>query len=474
MDKFKLKVLSPSEALIGEIKIDPVVEFYDIVTKKNKKGVTGKAILQTHIEIPDSDKNEINLQLQLTYQACTAKYCLLPKRIPIELKIPIKQKTSTQIISDNTTSEVDLLQKAAQKGYLSLFLFVFIAGLLTSFTPCIYPMIPITLAILGNPSHGGSRSMKKRFFISLTYVLGIALTYSLLGLLAATTGALFGSLLGHPIAVFFISLFFLLMGLSMLGLFEIQAPAFIRNKMQNTKATSGYIGAFFSGLVAGVIAGPCVGPVLVSILAIVAQNQNQVLGFFLLMTFALGFGQLFLILGTFSHLIKFLPKSGRWMNGIKYIFGLMLIGASLYFSWPVLQRYVFTHKEVQNTHSLPWQNYSEELVKKAQQDQRPIIIDFWADWCGACIELEQKSFSHSDVKQFLQTRNFLLLKFDATLDSEDLDALKRKYKIVGLPHIVFYNSQGKWRDDLTLKGYEDYLQLLQRLNKVDESLQINK
>jgi thiol:disulfide interchange protein DsbD len=202
----------------------------------------------------------------------------------------------------------DAFGQALKIGGLQVFLFVFVSGFLTSLTPCVYPMIPITISIIGARSAQSQRS--RAFLLSLSYVLGIAFTYSLLGLFAAFSGALFGSALSNPWVVGFVGLVFVAMALSMFGLFELQVPAVIRDKFGNRSTGSGFGGAFLAGLFSGIVASPCIGPVLVSILTYVAQTKNALFGFSLLFTFALGMGLLFLAIGTFSGLTSKIPKSG--------------------------------------------------------------------------------------------------------------------------------------------------------------------
>jgi thiol:disulfide interchange protein DsbD len=173
------------------------------------------------------------------------------------------------------------------------FLFVFAIGLLTSLTPCIYPMIPITIAVLGKEAH--ARSRWQNILVSICYVLGIGVTFSALGVFAASTGALFGSFMSSAWVLGFVCLVFFAMSLSMFGLFEIQAPQFLRDGILSHLHLHGYLGAFVSGLLAGVVASPCVGPVLVGVLTFVAQTQSLWLGFWLLFTYALGMGVLFLV-----------------------------------------------------------------------------------------------------------------------------------------------------------------------------------
>jgi thioredoxin:protein disulfide reductase len=526
-EQFALTVISPEGFKISKIQIDLLKEFYDENTKKTKRGMIGNAKSKTKmtatIEAPaDLKGGEQQLILNLKYQACTKTYCLFP--LDHKLEIPFASLSKHSQETENSNSFWNLSFSDIQsRGLLITFLFVFFAGILTSFTPCIFPMIPITLSILGQNAH--LRSRKHNFLLAHVYVLGIATTYSALGVFAAATGAMFGSFMSHPLVLSFICLVFLTMSLSMFGVFELQAPQFLQKRLGGDLHVKGYHGIFIYGIIAGLVASPCVGPVLVGVLTYIAKSQNLWLGFWLMFTFAFGMGQLFILIGVFSHFTKLLPKSGPWMNGVKNFFGILMIGAALYYlQLLVTQRWwdlaaglivvatasglgAFHSIKIENHKNLVpqyiWKglcqalvivggfliafgvfdlrqtqfmsvkteqksvsifaNYSDQALQKALADKKPVMIDFWAEWCAACLELEQKTFTQNIFKEVAQ--NFVLLKFDATNDSPELDILKKKYGIVGLPTIIFYDSKGQLRTDLTVNEFIEAPKFVERMKK---------
>ena len=322
-------------------------------------------------------------------------------------------------------------------------------------------------------------------------------------------------------------LIFFVMALSMYGVFEFQAPAALRQTFSRHSSGVNFIGAYFSGIAAGVVASPCVGPVLVTLLAFVASTQNRLLGFFLLFTYAVGLGVIFLVLGAFTQLARKLPKSGPWMDGMKFLLGSLMLGAFYYYlSFLLPQRWhdgalglgmivvasffgafinVGSHGKVRrvqkglmqsllalgigfvliaglqlrpilfqqfdgphDVNSLSvgkdWQPYSEELLLKAQAEGRPVVIDFFADWCLACHELEEKTFSKSEIQQAMES--FTKLRFDATKETPIFTALRKKYKIMGLPTLLFINSKGQWLEKETLTQFENPEDFLKRLKKL--------
>lgn len=207
-------------------------------------------------------------------------------------------------------------------GYIGAFL----SGILVSFTPCIYPLVPVTLTFIGIKS-GSSRL--RGLILSLIYVLGVAITYSILGVVASLTGRLFGQISIHPISFLLIGNACIIAGLSFFDIININ---FTGIRLQNkVKRTGGYFSAFLLGLTSGLVVGPCIGPALGAILLIVANKQNIIYGASLLFVFAYGMGFLLILLGTFSAVFLNLPKSEIWLARIKKICGFILIGIGEYF-----------------------------------------------------------------------------------------------------------------------------------------------
>jgi len=456
VDSFQVAAAGKPPLKVHKFEVGPQVKFFDKFTKKERMGIkeTGELNVTVSSAIKIDDR-----QIQITYQACSPDFCLLPTKKLIHLStanIPKADESLADYLS--SISVEDLISE----GSILTFLFIFFAGILTSFTPCIFPMIPITLSILGSQTIGKSRW--KGFVLSLFYVHGIATTYSILGVAAAKSGTLFGAYLSSPVVVTFIALIFFAMALSMFGLYEIQIPVTIRSKLGNKKISQGNVGAYISGLVAGIVASPCVGPVLVALLTYVAQTQKAVLGFFYLFTYAMGLGLIFIVLGTFSQFMSKLPRSGPWMTRVKKIFGVILILMGFYYIYPVAKSYLKPPSiENLSQNQTGWQPYSEELLKSAVNKQ-VVIIDFYADWCAACKELDKFTFGNLEVKR--KMAGALLLKVDATQENNFVTPILNKYGIVGLPTIIFIETDGTIRKDLTLTGFEPPLDFIKRFDKL--------
>ncbi len=533
-DKFKVVILEPDGVKYGEFNLSPIHDFYDKFSKKNRPSVDGESTLTLPLEAPSQLlENKTNLKIELTYQACSDTYCLFPVTKTLLVPFawassvePTKQtpvKSPESLISNTFSNES--VRNALENNLLLAFVLVFLSGLLTSFTPCIFPMIPITLAILGHDSE--KRSRLQNFSLSVFYVIGIASTYSILGVIAASSGQLFGSSLGHPLVIATMCLIFFLMALSMYGVFELQMPAFLRNGFHQKKQDVNFLGAYLSGIAAGVIASPCVGPVLITLLAFVASTQNRILGFFLLFTYAIGLGVIFLVLGAFTQLARKLPRSGPWMDGMKFVLGSLMLGAFYYYlgflipqRWHdgliglgmiilasfygafmtvghggrvrrvqkglmqsllalgigfilvaglqlrplLLNQFNGPLESQKNLIDKIWQPYSEDIVLSAKMKSQPVIIDFFADWCLACHELDEKTFSQIEIQNAL--KDFTKLRFDATKDTPAFKELRQKFKIMGLPTVIFINSKGEWVESATLNQFEEPKQFLERLEKL--------
>lgn len=489
--------------------LNPIVSFFDQTFQKTKHGVKNTAHVETVLSFAGKTPPS-KIELQLVYQACTEEYCLFPTHVNAE-----------HLLTSDETSAIknSITPHWLQKGLLLSLLFVFGAGFLTSLTPCVYPMLPITLVILGtNKSH----SKLIGFSRSFTYVLGMSLTYSMLGLLAATTGFMFGSLLSNSYFLIFLSLILFVGALSMFDIFEIQTPRFLRDRLNTQSQSTSYVALFLTGLFSGLIVGPCVGPVLVGVLGYVSQTGSLFLGFSLLFAFSMGLGSLILVLGTFSNLFDKIPRSGSWMILIKKLLGLAFLALIIYFIRPILSSrdvtlvtfiiifsfafilsiksfkaedtslfeksiyrttlifsfvlviitlsmsderferlFGYSSETFANTH---WDTFSEEKLELAKEHGQFVVLDFYADWCAACRELKHITFADPRVSQF--SNKIKWMYFDSTKQSKILDQLKTKYNIVGLPTILFFDSKGVLHTDLTLTGFEKPDQFLQRLNNL--------
>jgi thioredoxin:protein disulfide reductase len=339
----------------------------------------------------------------------------------------------------------------AGKSLPLLVALVFASGLALNLTPCVYPLIPITLGFFSRQS-GGKKG--GTFGLALVYVLGMSVTYSALGVFAALSGSLFGAWLQKPAVLLTIAAIVVALALSMFGLFEIQAPHFITDR---TGSKSGAVGAFTMGLFVGFVAAPCIGPFVLSLLTYVAAKGSAALGFGLFFTLAMGLGLPYLVLGTVSGSLKALPRSGEWMTAVRRVFGFALVALAVYFLRPLLPArvyeiglalpllaggvwFLFFEKSGAGLRgfaavkvvvavallaagavfampqkaaaSLPFQPYSDAAVSAAREGGKPVMIDFYADWCLPCKELDHKTFS--DARVIEAAKGWVFLKADLT------------------------------------------------------------
>jgi thiol:disulfide interchange protein DsbD len=381
----------------------------------------------------------------------------------------------------------DMLER---RGLLLVLLSIFAGGLALNLTPCVYPVIPLTVGYFGRQSSG---SKGRLFALAAIYVLGMATMYSILGVVAALSGRLFGSMLQNPWVLTAIAAALVAMALSMFGVWEIRMPTALMNR---AGARAGAAGAYGMGLFVGVVAAPCIGGFIVGLLAFVAARQDPFLGFLFFFVLSLGLGLPYLFLAAYSGRLARLPRAGEWMEGVKKIFGWILLAMAAYFlrsvvppplgkwllplvlvigavailvtrlglRWPIKAgaavvliaiAIFFVPRELKG-----WQPYAEEVVGAG----RPAVIDFSAEWCLPCLELEKKTFSDPRVAEALSRR--ALLKADMTkIGSPEAVALAERFGILGVPTVIFLDGSGKERQDLRLVGFENAERFLERLAK---------
>ena len=386
-------------------------------------------------------------------------------------------------------AHAEAFSDAAGRGAVSAFLFAFTAGFLTSLTPCVYPMIPITISVFG-----GHRGVPRAHAVALAtlYVAGIATMFGTLGTSFALLGRACGTFLANPWVVVPLALFFFAMAASMFGAFDLALPSGLQQRLARVGGR-GFLGAFLMGLVGGLIAAPCTGPPLAGILAYVATTRDALRGFLLLATYAAGIGVPFWAIAGFS---LHLPRSGAWMEGVKSVFGIALAVAGLYYLrvvFPPLAQvtgrspaflaaaiaviglgillgavhlsfhagsrtrlrkalaialavaglfaainYVLTPKI-----ALTWLPTEAAGLAHARVRGKPVVMDFTADWCLPCRELEVSVFSRPEIAALLE--NFVLVKIDLTREDQDdsLPALKDRYSVSTLPAVRFLAPSGQ-------------------------------
>ena len=523
----------------GKIKLDP---FLEKEVELYEGQLQAKLFLQASKDIPGGQHN---IKLKVHYQGCSDKICFAPKAeefiLPVQVEsstwsVPLSQgeeKPIQQVSKPDKKPEAGGFQKTIEsKGIFVSLILIFLAGVGLSFTPCVYPMIPITVAVIGGQATGEQSAGRKpltAFFLSLIYVLGISIVYSSMGVAAASTGSLFGTALQSPWVIGFVVAVFVGLALSMFGVYYLRIPSFISDRL-GTGTRKGIIGVFAMGLVSGIVASPCIGPALASLLVYIASTGNKFLGFWMLFVFAWGLGVLLIVLGTFSGTIKALPKSGVWMETVERIFGLLLIGAALYYLRLIISESAFiiilglfliiTAVFSGGFDRLTHESASFQRAKKAfgliafifgayflvghLMIKGLILPPFSATtpaqsvttqekinwvvseeeglrqarmegkpalidfWASWCAAcMEFEKITYADPEVMKELKKFVNIKIDCTNTNDPkIKQLWEKYGIVGLPTIVFINKDGTIASDKTITGFINAEEFLRSLRSL--------
>ncbi|MDD5226976.1 MAG: cytochrome c biogenesis protein CcdA [Candidatus Omnitrophica bacterium] len=372
-----------------------------------------------------------------------------------------------------------------------IFISVFFLGLGLNLTPCIYPMLSITISLF----RGGEHETRGRAFMkALAYVLGMVTMYSVLGLVAAVTGGFFGEWLQNFWVQLATGILVTGLAFSMLGLYQFRLPSWMMPSGHGA-AQGALLSFFVSGLLVGIVAAPCMGPAILALLAFVSVQQDKLFGFSLFFVMALGLGLPYLVLGTFSGLLLKLPKSGSWLVWferlmgvvlltfgisyvaiafkwpfVKWIVPLALVAGGLYLGWiersARLAKKFFAFQGILGTlavviglffffmpkNGIVWEKYHAGILEEAGTSGRPVILDFYADWCIPCHELDQ--FTYSDPKVVAILKHFRKIKVDVTsVDSDEVREAIRRFNVLGVPTIIFLNEKGLEVPALRMDGF---------------------
>ena len=468
--------------------------------------------------------------VEIAYQGCTSGFCYPPEVKEIKVAdLPIAQVANTEKTSEKSTAlsaqpkaEQDRLAESLFNSKYAVFGF-FLLGLGLAFTPCVLPMLPLLSAIVIGQNQ--RPNMWRAFALSFVYVQGMALTYTLLGLIVAAIGLPFQVALQHPYVMIGLSIIFVLLALSMFGVFTLQLPSSLQTKLsllsQQQKAGA-FGGVFLMGMIAGLVASPCTSAPLSGALLYVAQSGDLFTGAITLYLLALGMGVPLILITLFGN--KILPKSGMWMETVKKLFGFVMLAlpvflisrilpdewtprlwamlGTAFFIWFAFQMpkngtgWVFRifflvaamisvkplqawvwgegsvpsaveNKAVSHVEFKKVGSEAELQQALSENNKSLVMLDLYADWCVACKEFEKETFSDPSVQKAFG--DMLLLQVDMTKNSEENRALMAKYKVLGLPTILFFNRDGKEIEGSRVNGFMPPVEFLQWIEKISKA-----
>ena len=465
--------------------------------------------------------------VEIAYQGCTEGFCYPPEVKEIKVAdLSIAQVANTEKTSENSTAlsaqpkaEQDRLAESLFNSKYAVFGF-FLLGLGLAFTPCVLPMLPLLSAIVIGQNQ--RPNMWRAFALSFVYVQGMAVTYTLLGLVVAAIGLPFQVALQHPYVMIALSIIFVLLALSMFDVFTLQLPSSLQTKLSllSQQQKAGALGGvFLMGMIAGLVASPCTSAPLSGALLYVAQSGDLFTGAITLYLLALGMGVPLILITLFGN--KILPKSGMWMETVKKLFGFVMLAlpvflisrilpdewtprlwamlGTAFFIWFAFQmpkngtgwvfRILFLvaamisvkplqtwvwgetstpsaveNKAVSHVEFKKVKSEAELQQVLLENNKSLVMLDLYADWCVACKEFEKETFSDPSVQKAFS--DMLLLQVDMTKNSEENRALMTKYKVLGLPTILFFNQDGKEIEGSRVNGFMPPVEFLQWIEKI--------
>jgi thiol:disulfide interchange protein DsbD len=515
----KLEVSGPVSVTPGAIKYPPAETMaLDPAAGGDKISVFGGDInfevgLKAGADFAPKPGDAITVTID--YQGCNNNECLRPASVSTMVALAAPGAAAGAIegiggaattlgggIGGGDDSDGALQHIFLNHGWFLGFLAVFLGGLALNLTPCVYPLIGVTIAYFGNQGGGNRRVM----YLAFVFVLGIALMFSSVGVAVAMSGGLFGAALQNPIVLVVLSMMLLTLAASSFGLFVLQPPQWMMQRAGS--AHPGYAGALLMGLGMGVVAAPCIGPIVLGLLLMVERSGSALFGFALFFTLALGLGLPYVGLAMAAGRIRSLPRSGEWLRWIEHLFGFVLVGLALYFLDPVVPNnlvtrlipyyavgvgiylgffsregrtwrpflvmrsalgvvaiasLVFMLYPRKAPEKLRFEPFNSELLASATEARKPVLIDFSADWCIPCREMEHSTFVDPSVVS--EAKRFVRMKANLTAQDKKTEELTSKFEIQGVPTTMLIDSAGKVTQRKV--GYIGPREMLSDLRHVD-------
>ena len=486
-ESLKFKVLDSGKEYFPKIRsLPPGIEKFDETF--NKKLQVYKKPFTVLIDLPESkglapSRSGIHLELEL--QGCAeGGICYPPMSLQFRIAAPgvrvtaIPDASLQAQLANQTQAKADFWQLWHDRDDINsintflnqtsstyLFLAFFILGLALAFTPCILPMLPILSSIVLGASHTShisqtrSRREKARAgILALAYILGMALLYSLAGVLTALIGGGVQQVLQSPAALVLFALLLLALAMSLFGLFHLRLPHAWQvqvDRLSGRHQGGSIVGAFALGAISTLVASPCITAPLAGILGFIAQSGSVFLGGGLLFVMALGMGLPLLLIAVGARQI--IPKSGPWMIWIQRSLGFVLLALAVWVISPLfLPNKVneFSQKQIQGNLIFTVIKSNAELdavLVRAKNLKKPVLLDFYADWCISCKEMEKLTFADPAVARLMQ--DFILVQADVTANQAESTALLKRFKLFGPPAILFFNLDGQEQTALRVVGF---------------------
>lgn len=525
-DRFQFVPTPDSNYTLGTFRLPNAVK------KTTPAGIT-YAVYRNQLTLPIAVLGTIPGEgvLKVHYQGCSDDgFCYPPQTKCV--KLTIDQHLALQAATLDSSLDESMHEDPANDAFSALFanhhwpiiLIIFFGfGLLLAFTPCILPMVPVLSGII--VGHGKNLSTRKGFLLSLTYVLSMSLTYAIVGAMVALMGSNLQIIMQSPWTIGVFSFIFVVLALSMFGLYELRLPTNWQAKFANVtrlQQHGHYLSAAIMGCFSTLILSPCITPPLIGVLAYIAQKGNIILGSVALFCLSLGMGTPLILVGLSAG--KLLPKAGVWMNTIKGIFGIFLLGTAIYllqrilsplftmWLWSILcvfsgvylgafQKAMDRHHQFRQALGLILVSYGllilvglsqghhnplqplvsnpieaqektitmttlDDVEHALQMHEQPIILDFYADWCTSCKHIESTTLQDVAVQRALN--DVLLIKVDLTKNNKDSRNLLSHFSVVAPPTFLFFNQQGNELRSMRLVGDFKKEQFLQSLNALHQ------